>query len=275
MKTRSATNIPIIPIKYSTYITELNHRIYKHNRFKARLNYRSANSWNHRGEKQRPFAEILLDSIELNWNKIFENDSNLLNIKDRVVQDISSFLHQNHNICEYAWMGIIKQYVFESIYEYRNNNDALIIKEQYLLNLDIFNEQFNIELSNYKNQYSIRKRQFIGKYKTLNRLENMRPVFLYINRNYYKLFEFSDARQTFIKEILYQTIHNNQIITGLLNNKHICPNINEKERNYMILVRSTLLKTRNLIESKYSEFIGSVLTRLFYKDISLHITQYI
>jgi hypothetical protein len=172
-------------------------------------------------------------------------------------------------------VGIIKQYILESIYEYRNNNDALIIKEQYFLNLDLFNEQFNIELSNYKNQYSIRKRQFIGKYKTLYRLENMRPVFLYINRNYYKLFEFSDARQTFIKEILYQTIHNNQIITGLLNSKHICPNINEKERNYMILVRSTLLKTRNLIESKYSEFIGSVLTRLFYKDISLHITQYI
>lgn len=266
-------------VEYSSYMIELNNKLSEMNNYIKKLNVLSVNSWNHIGEKKWSFTESLLNCIELYWDNIFDNDSTNLNIKGRVVNSISGFLHQPHeSLCEYSWELAVKQYINESIHDIYNSNnygDIMVIKEQYLNKLDKFNILVKFVLSQYGREYSIRKTNYISKYKFMNRLAYMRPIFLYINRHYYKLFDFSNSRQLFLKSILYQTISFIQIITSQLNCKIMGSIINEKEREYMILVRSTFQITRNLIESKYPKFIGLILTRLFYKDVALHITEYL
>ena len=283
MQTRSMANHTIkhdnnlSNVKYSSYMLEISNRIIVVNDYRKKLDILSVNSWNHRGEKLRSFTESLLNCIELYWDNIFDNDCTKLNIKGRVVNSISGFLYENQSLCEHSWILIVKQYINESIhniYNYNNDGDILETKQQYLNNLVKFKILFNHVLSKYKQAYSIRKTNYICKYKFMTSFEYIRPVFLQINRDYYKLFDFSNSRKSFLKSLLEQAIGFIQTINEIL----ICLkkyNLNNKEREYLILVRSSLQKTCKLFESKYSKFIGLVLTRLFYKDIALHITEYL
>lgn len=280
--THSTTSVNETPSqKFSPYLRKLNSHLTKYNQFNRKIKIYGENSWNHRGETKNSDAEILLKCIELNWNNIFDNDPELLNIKDRCVKEISIFLTENQELCQYVWATIIKQHIDISIYLYQKNNNVDIenirfIKKDYMNGLDKLRILYSIAKVEYDKEYSFRKRQYINKYVIMSRLENIRPLFLYINKNYYKLFDFTNSYKSFIRNLLHIININSQIITELLNSS-ICGRIkfNEPERNYMILTNKTLQKTCNLINSKYTHKVGLVLNRLCNKDIALTITEYL
>jgi hypothetical protein len=266
--------------KFSLYIIKLNSHLTKYNEFKTKVKIYGENSWNHRGEPKKFYAEILLKCIELNWNNIFVNEPELLNIKDRCVQEISIFLTENQELCQYVWATIIKQHIDISTYHYQKNNkvdieNIRIIKKDYLNGLERLRSLFSIAKDEYDKEYSFRKRQYINKYVVMSRLENIRPLFLYINKNYYKLFDFTNSYKSFLRNLLHQIKNNSQIITDLLNSSICGIKFNELERNYMILANKTLQQTCNLINSKYTYTVGLALNRLFNKDIALTITEYL
>lgn len=266
--------------KFSPYLRKLNSHLTKYNQFKTKVKTYGENLWKHRGETKNSDAEILLKCIELNWNNIFVNDSELLNIKNRCVEEISIFLTENQELCEYVWATIIKQHIDNSAYDYQQNNQIDVenirfIKEQYLSGLHKLRILYSIAKVEYDKEYSFRKRQYINKYVIMSRLENIRPLFLYINKNYYKLFDFTNSYKSFLRNILHQITNNSQIITDLLNSSICDIKFNKSERNYMILANKTLQKTCNLINSKYTYKVGLVLNRLFNKDIALTITEYL
>lgn len=279
--THSTTSVNETPSKkFSPYIRKLNSHLTKYNQFKTKVKTYGENSWNHRGETKNSDAEILLKCIELNWNNIFVNDSELLNIKKRCVEEISIFLTENQELCEYVWATIIKQHIDNSAYDYHKNNKVDIenikyIKKDYMNGLDKLRILYSIAKDEYDKEYSFRKRQYINKYVIMSRLENIRPLFLYINKNYYKLFDFTNSYKSFLQDVLHQTKNNSQIITDLLNSSKYDIKLNKTERNYMILTNKTLQKTCNLINSKYTHKVGLVLNRLFNKDIALTITEYL
>ena len=257
---------------------ELSFRIEEYLVLKKKLDKIVDTCWILKGEKKKQFTELLLNFIELNWDIIFENDYYKLNIKFQVVNDISNFLVQNQELCEYAWINIIKQHIQESLYLHNCqcvNAESLNQKECYLENLKKFNEKFNIELLKYETEYNFRKRQWIAKYKYINNVKAMRPIYLYFNRNYYKLFEFSTKRQNTMKEWLSSTIYNEKMIIKILKSNNMSPKVNKKETEMLRLALTTLKKTHKLFELKHSKFICCVLNRIFYKDIVLNTIEYI
>ncbi len=261
---------------YDSYYTEIIDKFNKYKQFRVGLKSRSESEWNSNGVKKTKFSDRLIEYINNEWVNIFDRDSSTLNIKDIVINDISGFNEQTEHLCEYVWENIIKQHIqtAQCGYSGDGNNDTMVLNEYYLNQLEIFVKGFDVKLSAYIYYYNKKKQYFISKYIVLTHLEQLYPIFTLINRNYYNIYSFDTTRLSFLKDLHESSIG---FISSIRHTLHYGNLIkyNKTEHQYMNTMITTFLKTTNLISSNYSKFIGHVLTRLFYKDIALTITDYI
>ena len=116
------------------------------------------------------------------------------------------------------------------------------------------------------NQHYKNKKKFVKSAIVMAKVKHIRALHLFINRNYYKLFSFK------LIPIL-KTIYNNRFKHMDDINTFIIPSGDfDKDRcDYLLLA----LKTFNKGPFGQCHFIGSVLNRLFCKDIALYICDFI
>ncbi len=259
---------------YKFYITELAKIIKKSKQFKIGLNQRIEQSWNHIGVKQMSFPEKIVEYINCKWNDIFDRDSYTLNIKDIVINEISGFPTHITHLCEYAWENIIKQYIKTAQCGYSGvgSDNMVELNEYYLNQLKVFIKGFNVRLTEYDQIYNEEKQRFSSKYIIINHIEHVLPIFLFINNHYYNIYSFSTKWVSFQTDMIEFSTRIIQNIKAQLTNP---VKYNNSEQRYMNIAIATLEKTKHIISVKHSKFIGSILTRLFYKDIALTITDYI
>lgn len=256
---------------YQWYVTELDKKLHIFNQYYKSSSTLANNCWNHRGEKKFQFIELLIHFIYDQFDNIFYSDSKFWMIKDNIITDITNFLHENTNIAEYAWKGIFQQYINESFHDDHGDN-RIQIRDYYLKQLSDFIKQFDIFIIKYNINYENCKKKFIIKYKTINHMKNLRPILLFMNRNFYHIFSFSKV--TLIKCISTKTRMFHETIVSHLTSPLISYDTNET--HYLKLMLSTMRLTSDLIITKnHFNFVGLVLNNLFCKDIALCITDYI
>ena len=116
------------------------------------------------------------------------------------------------------------------------------------------------------NQHYKNKKKFVKSAIVMAKVKHIRALHLFINRNYYKLFSFK------LIPIL-KTIYNNRFKHMDDINTFIIPSgdFDKNRCDYLLLA----LKTFKKGPFGHCHFIGSVLNRLFCKDIALYICDFI
>jgi len=128
--------------------------------------------------------------------------------------------------------------------------------------IDKFDALHEIKLK----QHLKNKIKFVKSAMVMAKVQHIRALHLYINRNYYKLFSFKTIP-------ILKTIYNNRFKHMNDINTFIIPSGDfDKDRcDYLLLA----LKTFKKGPLGQCHFIGSVLNRLFCKDIALYICEFI
>jgi hypothetical protein len=108
-----------------------------------------------------------------------------------------------------------------------------------------------------------RKSMSIKKWYTYNLIRCMRIVFMYLNKNKYNVFTYSEM--TFWKVASMKKRQNIEEIQNNLNNYD-----REKEK-YLKMCITTIKK----YDDNYGLFVACVINRLFYNDLARNILEYI
>lgn len=116
------------------------------------------------------------------------------------------------------------------------------------------------------NQHYNNKKIFVRTAIIMAKVKIIRSLHLFVNRNYYKIFSFSII--SILKTIHHNTFkHINDITTFIIPSGHF----DIDKLQYLNLAITTFKKGSH----RHSHFIGSILNRLFCKDIALYICHFI
>jgi len=212
--------------------------------------------------------ELLLIFINNNFDT--SSSADLSKIKS----DLKSILNSNINVnndCIYEWCIIIIKKCF-------NDTIALIdtsliqnrhLCDSYYKYMDTLIVQFSIELELYSVDRDLDKNAFINNQIFISNVVNIQYIFTFINRYYFKMFNFNNIQ--FFKDT---KIKANKFI-NTINERMIAHKLDDKQCNYLKLALSTFDSTLDHTNYKMSTFIGCVLTKYLCKDLSLFICEYI
>lgn len=113
------------------------------------------------------------------------------------------------------------------------------------------------------NKIENRKSMCIKKWYTYNLIRFMRIAFMYLNKNKYKVFTYSEM--TFWK---VASIKKRQNIEEIQNNLN---NYDTEREKYLKMCIATMRK----YDDNYGLFVACVVNRLFYNDLARNILEYI
>lgn len=119
----------------------------------------------------------------------------------------------------------------------------------------------------YRYKYDFEEFEYIRKYVKISKIIHITKLFSYINDNYAKIFSFNNENIQILK------VNQRKRIELLLeiNNISKTMKLSKGQKKKIILAKKII----NIKQPNMCYEIGKVLNRLFIKDISLHITEYI
>jgi hypothetical protein len=230
------------------------------------------NKWRSHGEKQQCYISYLLRFINNHWDDIFGYDTTMLRVKIHAI----AYLHQqNSYMCNYEWVGRIKELILTSINDVHvKYNDVHATQlEKANTNLRTFENRFEVSFDQYNVICRRNKNTFINNTTNIENMALLRPIFLYMNRHYFTLFTFNkQIRSRGFNKNTYDRM--NTFIDAC--ERLLISNVgNESEQRHIKLS----IKTFNNIKHKISLHVGTVihcvLNRIFHTDITLYITDYL
>lgn len=119
----------------------------------------------------------------------------------------------------------------------------------------------------YSHKSDFEKREYVRKYVKISKIIHITKMFRYINENYQNIFSFTEQIIRFLKVVKEKRIEMLSEIKGVSETMKL-----SKGQKKRLITAQKILNTQN---PNMCNEIGKVLNRLFIKDISLRITEYI
>ena len=224
-------------------------------------------NWRSNGNKQNDYFTYLIKFINTHWDDIFDYDDIIRSVKIQAMTLISSY--QNEYECKYIWVDNIKELIYDAIID-ADANDKITTQ---LVNKKIIllENRFNTSFIQYNNCYSDSKKAYIKCFIKTENIVQLRSVFLFMNRHYFTLFTFNDVYNRLIKSVsekMREYIESAQYIL----HSNVC---NISQQRQLILAIKTFRNITQKNTLKIGTVIYCILNRIFYKDITLYITDFL